>query len=411
MRINEANLETGKAFSLIPRLATLVCAAALLGALPASAQSHPHPLFGPPPPPLSGSKAGSNGGAHSSAPSVLPSPPPTARLKAETRVGEESAGAGAVRWSAGIIVAGSESHVDHTFTLKNVSAAPVTLSRLRGSCGCETLILKKNGAEAKTTTLAPGEAAQVKVSVALREGQDGEMHKFAWAYGPDPNSPPLETMEIAMNVRLPVVFTPTVLDFGTLTVGEARSVPVTVTADTAALAGGPIPTPQAAGVSVTSDGPEAATVRDGHPSRSRRFKVTLAAPAEAGPLTGRLTMPAGSPPGLASAGIPLTGTISGNLTAQPRSLFFGAVPAGKGVTREASLSQAAGNRGKALLASSDKPWLTARVRAQPGANSVLEVTLQPNAPVGVVQTQVVVTSSSGERLSIPIVGEVLSAGH
>ena len=333
-------------------------------------------------------------------------------LTASAHAGEEITGAGAVRWNAGVIDGGREKPLEHTFTLQNATSSPVTVSRLHGSCGCETLFLTKGGKEAPTATLAPGEDVKVRVSVALHPGQSGEMHKFAWAYGPDSAAPALASMEIVLTVRPAIAYNPDVLDFGALRVGETRTMDVMVTADADTLAGKPLPTPVGsdASISVMPDGPETSGLRDGKSVRSRRFQVRLSTPAEAGDVSGSIALPPSAPPSMSAVSMPLAGTISGTLTAQPRSVFFGSVPAGQGVTREVMLSEAAAQRGKALSAKSGSVWLTAQVREVAGTNPVLELSLKPGAPVGVIQTQVVVESASGERLNVPVVGEVVGRG-
>ena len=384
----------------------LVGAAVLLLAARGTCQKGPHPLMGADmPAPAAGT------------PQLGPDAPvktpagPAAFLTAVPQAGEETVGLAAVRWNAGVIDEGHESHVDHTFTLKNTRVQAVTVSKLRGSCGCETLFLTKSGKEVPTVSVAPGETVQVKVSVALRAGQSGEMHKYAWAYGPETSSPPLNSMEIALTVRAPVVFEPNVLDFGTVSIGVSKSVSITVTADASALIGKslPIPVSSKASVIVTPVGAETTVERDGKAARSRRFQVTLSEPVEAGSVSGNISLPVPVGSALAGVSVPLVGTISGTMTAQPKSVFFGSIPSGQGVTREVLLSEPAVQRGKGLSVSSGSPWLTARVQEAAGTKPLLVITLKPGAPVGVVQTQVVITAASGERLSIPVVGEIL--GH
>ena len=384
----------------------LISAAVLLLAAHGTCQTGPHRLMGPlTPPPAAGSLP--LGGSSPARPPTRSATPLTATLQP----GETTVGAGAVLWNAGTIDEGRQNHVEHTFTLKNTNAQSVTVSRLRGSCGCETLFLTQGGKEASTVKLAPNETVQVRVSVALRSGQSGEMHKYAWAYGPEASSPPLASLELVMTVRAPVVFKPDVLDFGHLSVGVPQSVIVTVTADKDALAGSPLPTPisDKKTVTVTPDGPETTVMQNGKAAKSRQFRVTLSGPLEAGTVTGSLSLPAPAGSLLSATRVPLAGTVSGTMTAQPGSVFFGSIPGGQGFTREVLLSESSTQRGKVLSVSSSSPWLTAVIQETGGTKPLLIVTLKPGAPVGPLQSAVVVTSASGERLSIPVVGEVL--GH
>lgn len=380
-----------------------VCAAALLAAQ-GICQAGPYPLMGKEPAAPASAPSSQDAASKTDKPSDL-----RPLLKGVIRAGEEDGGEGTIRWNAGVIEEGKQSHVEHTFTLKNTLKRAVTVSRLRGSCGCETLFLTKAGKPVARIALAPGDTAQVRVSVALRFGQSGEMHKYAWAYGPDESARPLGAMEIVMIVRAPVAFEPDVLDFGALPLGSSKSVAVTVTADADALAGKPVPTPVAStpSVTVTPDGPETAALRDGTAARSRRFQVTLLPFLDAGPVSATLSFV--GPEALKGASVTLVGTISGTLTAQPKSVFFGSIPTGQGVSREVRLSEPAAERGRKLSLSSDSRWLTARLGEAAGPGRLLVITLMPGAPSGLVQTQIIVSTASGEHLSIPVVGEVL--GH
>src|SRR3954466_8838142 len=51
-----------------------------------------------------------------------------------------------------------DGHVEAHFTFKNASAEPVTIRRVRTSCGCTTASLAKN-------TFAPGETGMIDVKV------------------------------------------------------------------------------------------------------------------------------------------------------------------------------------------------------------------------------------------------------
>jgi hypothetical protein len=384
----------------------LISAAMLLLTARGTCQTGPHPLMGPlTPPPTAGSFP--LGGSSPAKPPARSATPLTAMLQP----GETTVGAGAVLWNAGAIDEGRQNHVEHTFTLKNTNSQSVTVSRLRGSCGCETLFLTQGGKEAPTVKLAPNETVQVRVSVALHSGQSGEMHKYAWAYGPEASSPPLASLELVMTVRAPVVFKPDILDFGHLSVGVPQSVTMRVTADTEVLAGQPVPTPisDQKTVTVTPAGPEISVMQDGKAAKSRRFRVTLSAPLESGTVTGSLSLPAPAGSALAATRLPLAGTVSGTMTAQPESVFFGSIPGGQSFTRQVLLSESSTQHGKALSVSSSSAWLTAVIQETGGTKPLLVVTLKPGAPVGPLQSAVVVTSASGERLSIPVVGEVL--GH
>src|SRR5579862_692218 len=57
--------------------------------------------------------------------------------------------------------------VSHTFLLRNVGAAPLTIDRVEPSCSCLSALLQSGGASAESATLAPRAQASVRVTVAL----------------------------------------------------------------------------------------------------------------------------------------------------------------------------------------------------------------------------------------------------
>ena len=112
------------------------------------------------------------------------------------------------------------------------ASQPVTVADLRGSCGCGTLLLAKDGVQTKNVTLASGDKADIHLWIRLNSDASGPVRKYVWAYGPPAagQGTPLVTIALDMMLEKSVSFEPASVDFGTVTAGHGASRPLPVTA-------------------------------------------------------------------------------------------------------------------------------------------------------------------------------------
>ena len=337
-------------------------------------------------------------------------PPPAPRLTVVSEPGLTTATNGAAVFDTGIVDPQKAARVDHTFTLRNNGTQPIAVARLRPSCGCETLLLAKSGKTVTQTTLAPGETIQVHVGVRTVGQPAGILHKYIWVEAADP-AIPLATLEVQLQVREPSQAAPTFLNFGTAASGAAHTLPLVVTVDKDVLPDGKLPDlvstlPVVRAVPV---GTPLAVLRDGRASVQQAYRVTLAEAAPAGRLSGSLRFQ-GTVPALATLSVPVVGDVTGHITASPKTVFFGSVVGGKPLTRQVLLTLSLHSVGATLTVSGGGPSLTTSLRApMPGAGGVrvLDVTLSAHAPVGLLQSQVVVTVGA-DRLVLPVTADVVA---
>ena len=171
----------------------------------------------------------------------------------------------------------------------------------------------------------------------------------------------------------------------------------------------------------------------------RTYKVTLAPKVSLGILSGTLAfVPLKSTAGanktntqmaaetastyLNSLTANVTGEIFGKVTARPGSVVFGPVTQGDSTIRRITLVGKTAESLQHLKVTSPSIWVTAKVsvpvRPKPVPNAppqnlppmmLLEVTLNPKAPPGALQTQVVLTTQDGERLVLPAFGYITPA--
>lgn len=340
----------------------------------------------------------------------------------------------------------------HTFTLKNTGKMPLTLTKLQPSCACTTATIQTSRGEATTAnsplpTLAPGQQVAVQVTVVPEHVTPGVLSKFVSVFVQGLEQP-ITILQITGTVRPSLSFEPHVLDFGQAKAGTAHSLTVTASLDARLVPAGtrPLLVSSNPALQVTGGllvnsaaaapgmGPSTATpARAGETAPATRmavctYTITLARDAPLGPILGDLSfwpaMPAAgtalAPSAaslLTSLSVRLAGQVVGDVSAQPGTLAFGKVPRGEESARQVMLTAASGTALTNLKVASASPWLSARLGGLPAsaagkgeASRALEIRLRPDAPPGMLQTQVKVTLANGQHLLLPVSAYVASPG-
>ncbi len=376
------------------------------------------------------------------APSIpRPAPAPATPLTIVPEPGVDIVAPGSARWNAGEVDPATTPHLERVFTLQNTTPHPIVIGQLRGSCGCETLLLTKDNTPLRQTSLLPGEKVQVRVSIRMAGQHGGEMHKMAWVYAPG-NTTPLATLDIALSVRTSIIAAPSLLNFGALNGGLNDSLPLTVSMDAALTPAGVLPplVSSNADVSVVPEGKPQQITRNGKAWTEQHYRVALRSPSRHGPLTGalRFTTPASAnaagnrahlatnasapasggtaavsqEPAIAFS-IPIVGEVSGGIAFAPKTVYFGSLMEGTGAARQVMLSGSSPLNPQKLTITTSSPWVSATLvsgREAPAGShanvSVVGVTLSRDTPVGPLQAQVIVTMPTGEKLLLPIIADV-----
>lgn len=329
--------------------------------------------------------------------------------------------------------------IEHDFILRNDTTVPITIERLQPTCGCTSVLLGEGVDLPKT--LAPGEQAKVHVSVDITRFH-GPIHKAVQVYGAD-GGPTLATLQINADITDPVAFSVTQIDFGHIPYGTSRTVPLAIVMSPHLVAKGITPklTSSNPDVQVTPIANKAAGAQGTMAQRQQFYNVTVTAKAPLGPLTGMialaplpntpapaapLTGPSDAGSGWQMASVPLTGEIEGKITATPHMVFFGTA---KDAKQQVVLSSATPQVLKNLKVTPSSPWVVARLvpagTAKPttaavttdistngvktsAATAVLELSLSPRTPLGSLNTQVIITTTDGERLNLPVAAYITS---
>ena len=114
---------------------------------------------------------------------VLPAPFARAAPNGLTVVpgtGDRQTDATTVQYNFGTRRLSDESPLEHTFTVRNGGAVPVTLDRLQSSCGCTSAVV--GGDRSLPLTLPPGAFVPLRVTVSPHRLLPGEAHKSVWVY-------------------------------------------------------------------------------------------------------------------------------------------------------------------------------------------------------------------------------------
>ncbi len=333
----------------------------------------------------------------------------------------------------------THSTIEHDFTLRNDSKAPIVIGRLQPTCGCTSVLLGE--AKETTKTLAPGE--QVKVHASVNIGNfHGSIYKAIRAMAED-NKTVLATMEISAIIKDPISFSMNQIRFDNVVAGTSRSMPLTVTVDPRLAAMGTLPQLVSSNPDIQVALVASEKVEDGKnkgaetnppvgAAAEQRYTVTVAPQTPGGLLSGTISfspLAAKSTPPAASATTPaqpgaitlspealsailqkttldVAGEVVGNIKAAPSMVVFGTAKDSKQqVTLTGTTPQALGN----LQVASSNPWVLVRLTpASPATGAAdkqtasLELSIKPDAPVGGLQAQVLITNAAGERLRLPV---------
>ncbi|HZT41763.1 MAG TPA: DUF1573 domain-containing protein [Chthonomonadaceae bacterium] len=347
----------------------------------------------------------------------------------------ERIGPGAARIDFGTVDPLATPKLEHDFTFRNETQTPVEVARIQTSCGCTSVMTDKNG----IGKLLPGQTLHVHVTVNLSELMSGHLTKFVWVMGSRSPSP-LATIQMTVTLPTTVDFMPKTLGFGHARAGVAATRHLTVTLNPRLLHAGALPTlvstnPEVE-VHAESDAPPAAPA-NGKPVVAG-YTVTLSSHAPIGKIMGMLFFPldqkhlapgASAPQSLmiprvgaviANTWAYLQGEVVGDISVNPDTLLFGSVNAGIEATCSVTVQGVSEAALKGLQTTCNDPWLSVRLvpatssgvqpvqHGTPSPSLSLEATLHPDAPKGVLRSQVTVTTKSGQQILVPVIVYVVN---
>lgn len=329
----------------------------------------------------------------------------------------------------------------HTFTLRNDGKAPVLIDHIQSSCGCTSALLVANGKEATGYKLLPGKTIAIKTAVDTSKLAPGTLRKFLWVMMPNETLPSY-IIRLDADIQGVVTFTPAAVEFGRVESGETPAQTLRVSLDKRLVeaVGGVKMVSSNPGVHIRLV-PPADTPLPGSNGLTliRNYAITLSPEVPRGVLSSTLSfVPLKSTVAanknnnrvaaetamtfLSSLTAAVTGEVFGAVSARPGTVVFGPVTQGDTTTRRITLVGKTEAALENLKVTSSSTWVTAKVSVPPAPKPIpnapvqklppmrlLEVTLNPQAPAGALQTSLTLTTQGGEELILPAFGYITPA--
>lgn len=308
--------------------------------------------------------------------------------------------------------------IDRRFVLHNAGPGPATIVFVRASrpfvrAGLgEGLPAAPEGAAPPPQTLAPGQDIPLRVTLDPSRLRPGLVHETVSIVMAD--APPL-TLDITGTLKAAATFSPPVLNFGPVLLGDTRPLRLTVTLDPRLIVGTPLR------LAASDPGIQITPVTGGGGETNgpvRVYDVVLAKHSHLGRITGTVMLiPLGvptDPRALDGSEAHVTGEVLGGVNAVPSAVAFGTVAAGTPLVRQVLLT-GAGADPSAVRVSSGSRYLTVRLTPSAGAPGearglAVQVTLGANAPPGAIDTQVSLMNRNGEEYVLTASARVTPPG-
>jgi hypothetical protein len=340
--------------------------------------------------------------------------------------------------------------IRQTFRLRNESNFPLSrlslhLSRLRG---LQVLLADPTAKSAPyeihdqqpLPTLKPGQEIRLFITLDLATLPPGKVTQTLDVLAADHDRPVLRLMLTGQ--LLPVVtFSPDTLDFGKVPARQTKSLTLNLSIDPRLAPFGSVPKLYCTNPNVQIEPiPLDASAKRTSPLLNPKQKaaglysylVTLSDEASVGVVSGNLQVAYITPPkeseekpasafkpldpvetanALHSVAATLTGIVVGDISASPPAVLFGTVEQGKEAVQRIVLTPKSAITLQNVQINSPVRWLSARwAETTPlpvsTANRVptrsLDLILSPQAPVGKLQTELVLTLANGQRLVLPV---------
>ncbi len=293
--------------------------------------------------------------------------------------------------------------------VRNTQSIPSTIFHISTSCGCTTVTPDAM----LPCVLKPGKKLLVRINLDLTSQSPGDLDKYIWIFASGQPNPGV-VLELKGRMTYPVRFSPMQVDFGHLAYGISKTLPMNVWIDNRLIKNGVWPTLTCSvkGVQIKSSSqPENSTVH-GHMGETTTYSIIVPSDTPIGNLEGQIYLvpkKLTSQPLtdlLASDTVPVFGTIVGKLSAKPAMLILSGVR--PGTTSKSSIlitSQTALSLAE-IQVKSESQGLNASIhplkKGRTSRRWILVVTLKKAQRSIQLQSDIEITTSSGEKLIIPV---------
>jgi hypothetical protein len=329
--------------------------------------------------------------------------------------GANNDGPGSATYDAGTHPVGGTEPFAHNFVLRNTTSAPITIDNEQVGCGCTTLFVSQAGAKSAVPfTVPPGGQFTVSMSLDPSMIYAGATNKIAWLFITGQADAAM-TLHISVNCIAAVSVDLTNLDFGDMPAGTSHTLSIKVTAikhlyDNSL----PVPVSSSPDVVVAAAGTPDTTTFDGA-IVTRVYTVTVPTSAHIGLMAA--TLKVAEP---VKTDDPITvfvrANVQGDLSCQPGAVVYGAVARGTTNDFKVVITGASAQALDGLTTTCTNPDIKAAIippAGAPGAQTstaskptcTLDVSYTPSKS-GPLQSDVAVTTKTGQTLDVPVFGYV-----
>jgi hypothetical protein len=280
------------------------------------------------------------------------------------------------------------SPVVHSFTIENRGKADLIIGTVQSSCGCTV-------AQPGKKVLHPGESTQITATFDTRH-ERGSVSRQIDVYSNDPKTSD-QALTLKGTVTVAAEALPGELSFGTLQKGAGAVQTIVVKRLDHSGSFRVIKATNTNRNIEVSQLPAAGA--------AARFQVKVAPEMPIGPFEDTITIATSQQP----IEVPLYGTVTGDLKAEPAQVSFGILPHGQGAVRYVRLVNA-GTRAVAIKAlTSTNEAVTAKAAALEGGKQYrITLQLRPGIPDGQLHGQVDIKTDDPQQpvVSVPYFGIV-----
>lgn len=299
--------------------------------------------------------------------------------------------------------------------VRNSQSSASTIFHISTSCGCTTVTPNAM----LPFVLHPGKKLLVRIKLDLTSQHPGDLDKYVWIFSSGQPNPGV-VLELKGRMISPIRFSPMQVDFGHLDYGSNKTLPLSIWMDDRLINNGVWPKITSSVTSVqikTASQPQSAMFH-GNDGETTTYNITIPPNAPIGNLEGEIyfvPQKSLSQPLtvlLSSETIPVFGTVVGKLSASPSMFIFSGVKPGAAAKSSILITSQTALSLTGMHVKTNSKALTVSIhplhKGRTSNKWILVVTLKKEQQSNQIHSNVELTTSSGEKLEIPVLASFLN---